>query len=317
MSNLLPKLTALIGDPDPSQVLASMANLSQQLTDRIDTDLVNEIDELCQFALGIEAALQEASTIVNAVIDPSNSILLNPVLDALSTCKKQYNATLKESLYVADKAHEAADKFGQLYNDVLSKDETPTDNKKEAIVDYISTLDTEAKSADNLKTYYENLRNEISAYFTIWNGATDLLGIEVPANVAKVDQAIASDVKTIAGLDEELTEPTGAQSDLNDQILQRRVLEADLKAFEALAAIVADVDEAFKKIIHIFNVLTNVWACLRSDLQAIEIQLDLAHETIDKSLLDGRMRTAASMYSALSAALSQYKNIPIPAIPRK
>ncbi|KAG6845069.1 hypothetical protein H0H87_001131 [Tephrocybe sp. NHM501043] len=344
----------------------SLDNITQQLTARIHSDLVDEIDELCRFAVNIGTSLQDASGIVNAVLNPENAIVLKPVLDALSTCKTQYNATLKESLYVADKAHEAANRFGQLYNDVLSKADTPTDKQKEAIVNCISTLDIEAKGADNLETYYKSLRSEIDTYFQLWNSLTGLLGIEVPVNVAKVDEAVASNTKIIAGLDADVNKQVlssnlalsssgvttslvaicaqsytssicdavviddlgdallnakkqrdGAQSSLNDQILQRRLLEAELKAFEALAAIVADVDVAFEKIIHIFDVLTNIWAALRSDLQAISTQLDLVHDTIDRSLLDGRMRTAASMYEALSAALKQYKNISIPLVSHK
>jgi hypothetical protein len=51
----------------------------------------------------------------------------------------------------------------------------------------------------------------------------------------------------------------GALADQIEQMNARRLLEAALKGYEALMAIVEYVYVAFEKVLHIFDVITGIW----------------------------------------------------------
>jgi hypothetical protein len=78
-------------DVDP-QVLQSLSNLADELQSRAQKELLDEISELTLIALGIVLSLNKANTIIEEVKTPLNAVILDPVQDAMSTCKSVRNS---------------------------------------------------------------------------------------------------------------------------------------------------------------------------------------------------------------------------------
>jgi len=345
-------------DVDP-QVLQSLSNLADELQSKAQKELLDEISELTLIALGIVISLNKANTIIEEVKTPLSAVVLNPVQDAMSTCKSNYTKTLKESLNVAQHAQETSARFVELYDTVLSKDETPIETKLKAIDDYDKKVAAESDNAKHLIQFYKDLRTQVDDWFSVWKKATELLGLEIPPDIRTVDGKIASATKIINQVDAQVTTwtsdyklsfaPAGAPTALGgicpqtntdsvcqavkmdslidvlakakrerdgalaDQIEQknaRRLLEAALKGYQAIMAIVEYVYVAFEKVLHIFDVITGIWTNIRVDLIEIHTTLNLPGHIPE--LLKGRLKYAASMYKALSVAFDRYKNIPVP-----
>jgi len=183
-------------DVDP-QVLQSLSNLADELQSKAQKELLDEISELTLIALGIVISLNKANTIIEEVKTPLSAVILNPVQDALSTCKSNYTKTLKESLNVAQHAQETSVGFVKLYDTVLSKDETPIETKLKAIDEYDKKVAAESDNAKHLIEFYKDLRSQVDSWFSVWKNATELLGLEIPPDIRTVDKKIAADNKII------------------------------------------------------------------------------------------------------------------------
>jgi hypothetical protein len=55
----------------------------------------------------------------------------------------------------------------------------------------------ESDNAKHLLQFYKDLRTQVEGWFSVWKKATELLGLEIPPDIRRVDEKIASANKII------------------------------------------------------------------------------------------------------------------------